>query len=294
VKKLLSGNVLIARVADESDVHVAAAYPGTPSSEILENIARYPEIYAEWAPDEKVALDVAIGAAYAGRKALAAMNHVGLNVAADLLFYASHTGTKGSLVIVCADDPGMHSSQNEQDNRRYAKFTQVPCIKPTDSQEAKDLVGVALELSHRFDTPVILRVTTRISHSDGVVDPYDLAGVEKALRWAQFLSPDGTAVVADHRVPPLSVSLSQFPYPDDAKIQEVTSAQAGAQLPDRTGVGKRLGQQRGNAGSAFQARTSRREDLADCDRRFRALPVPGSQPGSFSERASLGGREITI
>jgi len=170
VKKLLSGNEAIARGAYESGVHVAAAYPGTPSTEVLENIARYPEIYAEWAPNEKVALDVAIGAAYAGRRALAALKHVGLNVAADSLFYVSHTGTEGALVIVCADDPGMHSSQNEQDNRRYAKFAQVPCIEPSDSQEAKDLVGVALEMSLRFDTPVILRVTTRISHSDGVVE----------------------------------------------------------------------------------------------------------------------------
>ncbi len=173
MKKLLSGNEAIARGAYESGVHVAAAYPGTPSTEILENIARYPEIYAEWAPNEKVALDVAIGAAYAGRRALAALKHVGLNVAADSLFYVSHTGMEGALVIVCADDPGMHSSQNEQDNRRYAKFAQVPCIEPSDSQEAKDLVGVALELSLRFDTPVILRVTTRISHSDGVVELRD-------------------------------------------------------------------------------------------------------------------------
>ncbi len=169
MKKLLSGNEAIARGAWESGVAVAAAYPGTPSTEILENFARYPNVHAEWAPNEKVALDVAIGAAYAGRRAMAAMKHVGLNVAADALFYASMTGLQAGLVIVSADDPSMHSSQNEQDNRQYAKFARVPCLEPTDSQEAKELVGAALEISERFDTPVILRITTRIAHSSTAV-----------------------------------------------------------------------------------------------------------------------------
>jgi indolepyruvate ferredoxin oxidoreductase alpha subunit len=128
-----------------------------------------PDVYAEWSPNEKVALDVAIGAAYAGSRAMAVMKHVGLNVAADSFFYASMTGTEAGLVIVSADDPAMHSSQNEQDNRRYAKFARVPCLEPADSQEAHDLVGVALDLSEQFDTPVMLRLTTRISHSHGVV-----------------------------------------------------------------------------------------------------------------------------
>jgi indolepyruvate ferredoxin oxidoreductase alpha subunit len=170
MKRLLSGNEAVARGAWESGVAVASAYPGTPSTEILENFARYPNVYAEWAPNEKVAVDVAVGAAYAGRRALAAMKHVGVNVAADAIFYASMTGVEAGLVIVTADDPAMHSSQNEQDNRRYAKFTRIPCLEPTDSQEAKDLVGIALEISEQFDTPVFLRLTTRICHSSTPVE----------------------------------------------------------------------------------------------------------------------------
>jgi indolepyruvate ferredoxin oxidoreductase alpha subunit len=170
VKQLLSGNEAVARGAWEADVAVASAYPGTPSTEILENLGRYPNVYAEWAPNEKVAVDVAVGAAYAGRRALAAMKHVGVNVAADSVFYASITGLEAGLVIVTADDPAMHSSQNEQDNRRYARFARIPCVEPSDSQEAKDLVGAALEISEQFDTPVFLRVTTRICHSSAPVE----------------------------------------------------------------------------------------------------------------------------
>lgn len=169
MKRFLSGNEAVAWGAWESGVRVAAAYPGTPSTEILETFAPMPDVYAEWSPNEKVALDVAVGAAYAGSRAMAVMKHVGLNVAADSFFYASMTGMEAGLVIVNADDPYMHSSQNEQDNRRYAKFARVPCLEPTDSQEAHDLVGVALDISERFDTPVMLRLTTRISHSNGVV-----------------------------------------------------------------------------------------------------------------------------
>ncbi len=151
-------------------MRVASAYPGTPSTEILESLAGYPDVVAEWAPNEKVALDVAIGAAYAGARAMAVMKHVGVNVAADSLFYASMTGTEGALLLVSADDPEMHSSQNEQDNRHYCKFARIPCLEPCDSQEAKDLVGVALALSEQFDTPVMLRPTTRIAHSSTVVE----------------------------------------------------------------------------------------------------------------------------
>ncbi len=170
MKRLLSGNEAIARGAWEAGVEVASAYPGTPSTEILEAFAPMPGIYAEWATNEKVGMDVAIGAAYAGRRALTCMKHVGLNVAADAFFYASMTGIEAGLVIVTADDPQMHSSQNEQDNRRYAKFARVPCLEPSDSQEAKDMVGVALEMSEEFDTPVLLRTTTRIAHSHGPVE----------------------------------------------------------------------------------------------------------------------------
>lgn len=170
MKRLLSGNEAIARGAWEAGVRVASAYPGTPSTEILENLARYPNVYAEWAPNEKVAVDVAVGAAYAGRRAMAAMKHVGVNVAADAVFYASMTGLEAGLVIVTADDPAMHSSQNEQDNRRYAKFARIPCLEPSDSQEAKDMVAAALDISEQFDTPVFLRVTTRLCHSSTAVD----------------------------------------------------------------------------------------------------------------------------
>ena len=177
-KHLLSGNEAVARGAYEAGVRVAAAYPGTPSTEILEHLARYDPVYSEWSPNEKVALDVAIGAAYAGSRAMAVMKHVGLNVAADAFFYASMTGMEAGLVIVSADDPNMYSSQNEQDNRHYAKFARVPCLEPSDSQEAKDLVGVALDMSERFDGPVMLRLTTRISHSNTLVELGERKGKE--------------------------------------------------------------------------------------------------------------------
>ncbi len=180
--KLLSGNEALARGAWEAGVEVATAYPGTPSTEILENIAHYPEIYAEWSTNEKVALDVAIGAAYAGKRALAAMKHVGLNVASESLFYASYTGINAGLVIVNADDPGLHSSQNEQDNRHYAKFAKVPMLEPSDSQEAKDMVGAALDLSEQFDTPVLLRTTTRTAHAKSLV----ALGERRALSKRQY------------------------------------------------------------------------------------------------------------
>jgi len=180
VKQLLSGNEAVARGAWEAGVAVASAYPGTPSTEILETFGRYPNVYAEWAPNEKVAVDVAVGASYAGRRALAAMKHVGVNVAADSVFYASMTGLEAGLVIITADDPAMHSSQNEQDNRQYAKFARIPCVEPSDSQEAKDLVGAALEISEQFDTPVFLRLTTRICHSSAPVELGEQHLVESA------------------------------------------------------------------------------------------------------------------
>ncbi|MBU4224896.1 MAG: 4Fe-4S binding protein [Chloroflexi bacterium] len=170
MKRLLSGNEAVAHGAWEAGVTVASAYPGTPSTEILEHLARFPGVYAEWAPNEKVALDVAIGAAYAGRRAMAAMKHVGLNVAADAFFYAAMTGAEAGLVIVSADDPSMHSSQNEQDNRQFAKFARVPCLEPADSQETKDLTVAAFDLSEKFDTPVLLRLTTRLCHTSTLVE----------------------------------------------------------------------------------------------------------------------------
>jgi len=147
MKKLMSGNEAIAYGAYLSGVKVGSAYPGTPSTEIMENFVQYPGVYTEWAPNEKVALDVGVGSAYAGTRTMVTMKHVGLNVAADPLFYVSYTGSNGGLVIINADDPGMHSSQNEQDNRNYAKFAKVPMLEPADSEEAKHYVGVALEIS---------------------------------------------------------------------------------------------------------------------------------------------------
>jgi indolepyruvate ferredoxin oxidoreductase alpha subunit len=168
--KMLSGDEAVARGAWEAGVVVASAYPGTPSTEILEELVRFPNVYTEWAPNEKVAVDVAIGAAYAGKRGLAAMKHVGLNVAADSFMYASMTGMEAGLVIVSADDPAMHSSQNEQDNRTYARFARIPCLDPSDSQEAKDMTIAAFGISERFDTPVLLRLTTRICHSTSAVE----------------------------------------------------------------------------------------------------------------------------
>jgi indolepyruvate ferredoxin oxidoreductase, alpha subunit len=170
MRELLTGNEAVARGAYEYGITVAAAYPGTPSTEILENIAPYDEIYAEWSPNEKVALEVALGAAFAGARSLAAMKHVGLNVAADPMFTSAYTGVNGAFIIVTADDPGMHSSQDEQDNRYYAKFAKIPMLEPSDSQECKEFVGEAVSISEEFDTPVILRLTTRISHSKSLVE----------------------------------------------------------------------------------------------------------------------------
>ncbi len=167
--ELLSGNEAIARGAFEAGVTVASAYPGTPSTEILENFARYEGVYAEWAPNEKVAVEVAQGASMAGVRALAVMKHVGVNVAADPIFTSSYTGVRGGFVIVTADDPELHSSQNEQDNRHYAVAAKIPMLEPSDSWEAKEYTRLAFALSERFDTPVFLRSTTRISHAKGAV-----------------------------------------------------------------------------------------------------------------------------
>ena len=168
-KKIMLGNEAIARGAYEAGVKVSAAYPGTPSTEISENIVKYDEIYAEWSPNEKVAMEVAIGASISGVRAMASMKHVGVNVASDPLYTASYTGVGGGLVLVAADDPGLYSSQNEQDTRCVARAAQVPVLEPSDSQEAKDFVKFAFVMSEKYDTPVIVRTTTRLSHSQGTV-----------------------------------------------------------------------------------------------------------------------------
>lgn len=168
-KKIMLGNEAIARGAYEAGVKVSAAYPGTPSTEISENIALYDEIYAEWSPNEKVATEVAIGASISGVRAMASMKHVGVNVASDPLYTISYGGVNGGLVLVAADDPGLYSSQNEQDTRCVARAAMVPVLEPSDSQEAKDFVKFAYEISEKYDTPVILRTTTRLAHSQGTV-----------------------------------------------------------------------------------------------------------------------------
>jgi len=167
---LLSGNEAIARGAWEAGLKVAGAYPGTPSTEIIEALARFPEVHTEWAPNEKVALEVTFGAAQAGARSLAAMKHVGLNVAADPLMTSGYIGVRAGLVIVTADDPGMFSSQNEQDNRNYARFSKLPMLEPSDSEEARRFTAAGLRLSETFSCPVLLRGTTRVCHARSLVD----------------------------------------------------------------------------------------------------------------------------
>ena len=169
-KKILLGNEAIARGAYEAGVKVSSAYPGTPSTEVSESLAKYEEVYAEWAPNEKVATEVAIGASIAGVRSMCAMKHVGVNVAADPLYTAAYTGVRGGMVLVAADDPGMYSSQNEQDSRMVARAAMIPVLEPSDSAEAKEFMKYAYELSETYDTPVMLRTTTRLSHSQGLVE----------------------------------------------------------------------------------------------------------------------------
>ncbi len=170
MKELLLGNAAVARGAYEAGVSVVASYPGTPSTEITENIVKYDEIYAEWAPNEKVACEVAIGASVGGARSMTCMKHVGLNVMADPVFTASYTGVNGGFVLCVADDPGMHSSQNEQDSRHYAKASKILMLEPADSAECKEYTKLAYDLSEEYDTPVFLRLSTRVSHSQGLVN----------------------------------------------------------------------------------------------------------------------------
>lgn len=197
MKALMTGNEAVARGAFEAGVTVASAYPGTPSTEILESIAAYKEsLHAEWAPNEKVAMEVAIGASIAGARTLCAMKHVGVNVAADPLFTLGYTGVTGGFVLVSADDPGCHSSQNEQDNRYYAKFAKIACIEPSDSQEAKDFIKVAYEISEKFDTAVLYRMTTRVCHSKSLVElseRQEIEGVPYVKKPDKFISAPANA-----------------------------------------------------------------------------------------------------
>ena len=173
MKTLMLGNEAVARGLYEAGCSFVSSYPGTPSTEITEAAAKYPEIYAEWAPNEKVAMEAAFGASLAGRRSFCGMKHVGLNVAADPLFTISYTGVNGGMIIGVADDAGMHSSQNEQDSRHYAKAAKLPMLEPADSGEALEFTRLAYELSETFDTPVIMKMCTRISHSQSVVETGD-------------------------------------------------------------------------------------------------------------------------
>ena len=178
MKKLMLGNAAVARGAYEAGVGVVASYPGTPSTEITEEIVKYDEIYAEWSPNEKVAGEVAIGASIAGARAMSCMKHVGLNVMADPVFTVSYTGVNGGLVFCVADDPGMHSSQNEQDSRHYAAASKIMMLEPADSSECKEFTKMSFDLSEKFDTPVFIRLSTRVSHSQSMVEICDRENAE--------------------------------------------------------------------------------------------------------------------
>jgi len=193
---LLSGNEAIARGAWEAGARLGSGYPGTPSSEILPALRDLGGVYVEWSVNEKVALEVAAGASIAGARAVVTMKHVGLNVAADPLFTLSYTGVEGGLVIITADDPSMHSSQNEQDNRNYARAARLPMLEPSDSREAREMTMRAFELSEQFDTPVLVRPVTRICHSDGLVEVGPRREVE--LRGSLAPSPEKYVMVPAH------------------------------------------------------------------------------------------------
>ena len=170
MKKLLSGNEAFALGAYHAGVQVAASYPGTPSTEILETFARFDDAYAEWSTNEKVAMEVGMGASYAGVRSLVSFKHVGFNVASDAFMAVAITGVDGGLVVISAGDPGIHSSQNEQDNRYLARIAKVPLLEPSDSQEAYEFVYRSFNISEKFDTPVMILSSTRVSHSKSVVD----------------------------------------------------------------------------------------------------------------------------
>lgn len=219
MKSLLSGNEAVARGAWEAGCKVATAYPGTPSTEIIENITKYPEINAEWSTNEKVALEVAAGASFAGARALVAMKHVGLNVAADPFFTMGYSGVTGGLVVVSADDPGMWSSQNEQDNRHYGRHAKVPILEPADSNETKMFTKLGFEISEKFDTPVLLRLTTRVCHSACLVDlekrkETPVKGYEKDIRKRLVLPAHARAlhIVVEERLKKLAGYSEIFPH----------------------------------------------------------------------------------
>ena len=178
MKKLMLGNAAVARGAYEAGVRVVSSYPGTPSTEITESMVQYEDVYVEWAPNEKVAAETAIGASIAGGRAMSCMKHVGLNVMADPVFSVSYIGASAGLVFCVADDPGLHSSQNEQDSRHYAKAAKIPMLEPSDSGECRDFTKLAFSLSEEYDTPVFIRLSTRVSHSQSLVELHEPENIE--------------------------------------------------------------------------------------------------------------------
>lgn len=222
MKQLLLGNAAVARGLYEAGVRFVSAYPGTPSTEIPENAAKYDEIYAEWAPNEKVAMEAAIGASFGGARSFCSMKHVGLNVAADPLFTVSYTGVNGGMVIAVADDPGMHSSQNEQDSRHYAIAAKLPMLEPADSSECLEFTKLAYELSEKFDTPVMLRTCTRVAHSQSVVElsereEHELLPYEKNP--AKYVMMPGNAIKRHPVVEERTRKLAE--YAETAEINRV-------------------------------------------------------------------------
>jgi len=212
MKKLLLGNEAVARGLYEAGCSFVSSYPGTPSTEITEYAAKYEEIYAEWAPNEKVAMESAFGASLAGKRSFCGMKHVGLNVAADPLFTLSYTGVNAGLVIGVADDPGMHSSQNEQDSRHYARASKIPMLEPSDSQEAADFARIAFELSETFDTPVLLKMCTRVAHSQSPVEERPRIQVQKDYEKnpQKYIMMPGNAKLRHPVVEERTAALSRF------------------------------------------------------------------------------------
>ena len=230
MKKLLLGNAAVARGAYEAGVRVVASYPGTPSTEITEEIVKFDEVYAEWSPNEKVACEVAIGASIGGARAMSCMKHVGLNVMADPVFTASYTGVNGGLVLCVADDQGMHSSQNEQDSRHYAEASKVMMIEPSDSQECKDFTKAAFELSEKFDTPVFVRLSTRVSHSQSLVEigereKVELKPYEKNI--PKYVMMPAMAMKRHYVVEDRIAALKEFAETSDLNKQEMNGAKIG-------------------------------------------------------------------
>ena len=231
MKELMTGNEAIARGAYEAGVKYASAYPGTPSTEILENIALYKEhIKAEWAPNEKVAVEAAAGASIAGARTVASMKHVGLNVAADPLFTIAYTGVNGGFVIITADEPGQHSSQNEQDNRNYAKASKIPMLEPSTSQEAKDMLKKAFEISEKYDTPVLYRLTTRLCHSKGIVECEDRkeVGIKEYVKDAsKYVTVPANSRVLRGKVEERMHNLEKFSNETDLNTIEINDTKVG-------------------------------------------------------------------